>query len=158
MATPGRPRRGQQPSPAGLANRMNGSAIASSIGQSRTAVNLQRWAARTAKQASNHRRQEGDRQNRHHNQHEASIAAAVPTSVVTSAPLARMLGFRQYIAQAATRCADRIAAGPSDRSSNRRGRRRNHPSRAAEQQRCKTGKVRVDRIHRRTRQWRTTGD
>src|SRR5450432_3929230 len=79
----------------------SGTAIASIIGQSRTAVNLQRCAATTAAHAIAHLRQEGPRQNLHQSQHETNMAAAVPMSVVTRDALARMLGLRQYIAQAA---------------------------------------------------------
>jgi hypothetical protein len=65
-------------------------------------------------QASINRDHEGDLQNRHQSQQDASIAAAVPASVVTRAPLARMLGLRQYIAHAAI-----ALRGPNNRPAHR---------------------------------------
>ena len=81
---------------------MNGSVIASNMGQSRTRRELAKMGGEDGEAGKNPpRTRKGTRQNRHQSQEDASIAAAVPISVVTSAPLARMLGLRQYIAQAA---------------------------------------------------------
>ena len=109
-------------------------------------MNLQRWAATTTRQARIHRDQEGERQNRHQNQQDANIAAVVPISVVTSAPLARMLGLRQYISHAAIVAARSIEpASPSIGHPPRQAGNGNHPDPRQKQQDGETIRIGSDK-------------
>ena len=79
-----------------------GRAMAGIMNHRSTAVNLHRWAIAQSAHTQTHRPNDGDFANRHHNQQAATIAVVVPRSVVASEPWARMLGLKQYIAQAAS--------------------------------------------------------